>query len=102
MLSHLSSTDTFILAASFCFGAGALGWLADGVVHQVGFGILGNALLALSGAVGSVVLLDKVTSEHWISLSVAIDPATLWIGAAVAGGTVLLLAAFAAKSLAVR
>lgn len=102
MLSHLHSNDIFILAACFCFGAGALGWLADGVVHQFGFGILGNTLMAMAGAVGSVVLLDKMLSEHWIPMSVEIDPATLWIGAAIAGGTFLLLVGLIVKNLAIR
>ncbi|PLX37647.1 MAG: hypothetical protein C0606_05015 [Hyphomicrobiales bacterium] len=102
MLEHLNGNELFLLSSFFFFGAGIFGWLSDGVVHDLGFGILGNTALSMIGAVGAVILLDRFGPMLAALLTIRVEPAVLLVGTSAGGATLVLLLALAAKNLVFR
>jgi hypothetical protein len=54
-INHHSTEDLLILGFFVCVGGSVAGWIIDVAVRERGFGVVGNGILIVLGAVAGVV-----------------------------------------------
>lgn len=89
MLAYLNSESWTVLVGVGVLVALCLGWVADSILGDTGFGIFFNSMIfAIGGAIGMVVL-DIMVMNLWLSRRAA-NP-YLWFATAMAAGTMLFV-----------
>ena len=102
MLNDLSTSDLFVLFAVLTVSSVIIGWLAEGILHTLAFGIFGNAALAFGGSSGAIVLLDMALKKRWIPPTFPVEPVMMWVAAAGLGGVAMILMPLLLRSAFIR
>lgn len=102
MISNFSSGDYITFFAVLAVGSIAIGWIAEGILQQLAFGLFGNSALAFVGGTGSVVLLDHAMTRRWIPPYLPVEPTVLWIATASIGAMAMILGPLFLRRLVIR
>lgn len=93
-LERLSTGGLYWVAALLAVGGWGLGWITDLVLQKAGYGVIGNGLVAVVGAVAGLAAYNNFV--HPLRTSPAL---TLVILAFFAGMAAVMLAAIVKRSL---
>jgi len=91
MFSNLSTFDLILFMGVLGVGAIMIGWLAEGILGSLAFGIGGNAVLAFAGSVGGLLLLENAQKNRWVPAHLPVEPLTAWVLAACFGSVLLIV-----------
>lgn len=89
MLAQLSSTDWQIIFALSFVAAVIFAYVSDSVLGASSFGVALNGILILVGAFGGLFALDAAIARHYLYVGRIGTPH--WVGAWLAGATLLLI-----------
>ncbi len=102
MISNFSSFDYITFFTVLAIGSIAIGWIAEGILSHLAFGLFGNSILAFIGASGAVMLLDHAMTRRWVPPYLPVEPTVLWIATASFGGMAMILGPLFLRQLAIR
>ncbi|MEM8813701.1 MAG: hypothetical protein AAGF59_13890 [Pseudomonadota bacterium] len=95
-LFELDTENFLILLAFIAVAAVVVGWIADGVFGESGFGLAGNVMLCGVGAVGGLCALDVAMDQRMLAYHHFTT--TTCVFAAAIGSAALLVTASLAKT----
>ena len=91
MLAQLSSTDWQIIFGLSFVAAVVFAYVSDSILGATSFGVALNGVMVLVGAFGGLFALDAAIARNYLYAGRIATPH--WIGAWLAGATLLLLVA---------
>lgn len=102
MISDFSSGDMTVLLILLVMGSIAIGWITEGILQNLAFGMFGNAVLAFIGAFGAILALDHAITKHWVPRYLPVEPEVLWIATASLGAIFMILAPLFLRRIVIR
>jgi len=100
MFNNLSTTDWAVVGGIVGFVSLAIGWIANLVLDEIGFGIAANTALAMIGGSLGIWLLERALT--WNLFTAGQDQAGWWMGAYLIGSLLFISLALIGRRMATR